>query len=132
MRVGVTTPVLSLLPRAHAKWEEDAGLPEVVEIARALDRLGYHHLTCSEHVAIPKRIAAVRGGRYWDPLATLGYLAAHTERIRLATHVLVLGYHHPLELAKRYGTAQSSQFVNGILDRLIPGGGRKTEPPISE
>ena len=25
-------------------------------------------------------------------------------RIRLATYVLVLGYHHPLELAKRYGT----------------------------
>ena len=25
-----------------------------------------------------------------------------------------------LELAKRYGTAQSSQFVNGILDRIIP------------
>lgn len=35
-----------------------------------------------------------------------------------------------LELAKRYGTSQSSQFVNGILDRLIPGGGRKQpEPP---
>lgn len=27
-----------------------------------------------------------------------------------------------LELAKRYGTAQSSQFVNGILDRLMPAG----------
>src|SRR6266581_1744500 len=104
MRVGVTTPVLSLLPRAHAKWEEDAGLSEVVEIAKALDRLGYHHLTCSEHVAIPAPVAAVRGGRYWDPLATFGYLAAHTSRIRLATHVLVLGYHHPLEIAKRYGT----------------------------
>ena len=25
-----------------------------------------------------------------------------------------------VELAKRYGTAQSSQFVNGILDRLVP------------
>ena len=37
-----------------------------------------------------------------------------------------------LELAKRYGTAQSSQFVNGILDRLIPGGGKKTEPPVAE
>jgi probable F420-dependent oxidoreductase len=46
----------------------------------------------------------VRGGRYWDPLATFGYLAACTERIRFATHVLVLGYHHPLEIAKRYGT----------------------------
>ncbi len=37
-----------------------------------------------------------------------------------------------LELAKRYGTAQSSQFVNGILDRLIPGGGRRSEPPPTE
>lgn len=34
-----------------------------------------------------------------------------------------------LELAKRYGTAQSSQFVNGILDRLIPGGGKQTTDP---
>ncbi|MBS0262824.1 MAG: transcription antitermination factor NusB [Planctomycetes bacterium] len=33
-----------------------------------------------------------------------------------------------LELAKRYGTAQSPPFVNGILDRLIPGGGRQQEP----
>jgi probable F420-dependent oxidoreductase len=41
---------------------------------------------------------------YWDPLATFGYLAAVTERIRFATNVLVLGYHHPLEIAKRYGT----------------------------
>lgn len=25
-----------------------------------------------------------------------------------------------IELAKKFGTAQSSQFINGILDRLIP------------
>src|SRR5204862_6225581 len=36
--------------------------------------------------------------------STFGYLAGCTERIRLVTHVLVLGYHHPLEIAKRYGT----------------------------
>jgi probable F420-dependent oxidoreductase len=47
---------------------------------------------------------ARRGSRYWDPLATFGYVAARTSRIRFATHVLVLGYHHPLEIAKRYGT----------------------------
>ena len=29
-----------------------------------------------------------------------------------------------LELAKRYGSAQSSQFVNGILDRLMNAEGR--------
>ena len=102
--LGIVTPVLTLLPRAHAHWEESAGLAEVEVIARAADRLGYHHLTCSEHVAVPTDAAAVRGGRYWDPLATFGYLAGCTTRIRLATHVLVLGYHHPLEIAKRYGT----------------------------
>jgi probable F420-dependent oxidoreductase len=37
-------------------------------------------------------------------LATLGYIAARTDRIRLATMTLVLGYHHPLEIVKRYGT----------------------------
>lgn len=75
-----------------------------MHIARAAEALGYDHITCSEHVAVPEDAVPVRGGRYWDPLATFGYLAAHTERIRLATDVLVLGYHHPLAIAKRYGT----------------------------
>ena len=85
---------------------------------REAERLGYHHCTCSEHVAVPVDVAEVRGGRYWDPLATFGYLAAVTERIKLATHVLVLAYHHPLEIAKRYGTLD---VVSG--GRLILGVG---------
>lgn len=104
VRFGLVTPVLTLLPRAHARWERDATFDDVVAIARAADRLGFDHLTCSEHVAIPEAVAEVRGARYWDPLATFGALSAHTERIAFATFVLVLGYHHPLEIAKRYGT----------------------------
>lgn len=104
LKLGIVTPVLTMLPRAHATWEETGTLADVVTIARTAERLGYHHMTCSEHVAIPVPIAEVRGGRYWDPLATFGYLAAKTSTIRLATHVLVLGYHHPLEICKRYGT----------------------------
>ena len=104
MRLGIVTPVVTLLPRAHGRWERDAGLEAIATVAEDADRLGYHHLTCSEHVAVPRDVAEVRGARYWDPLPTFGYLAARTTRIRLATHVLVLGYHHPLEIAKRYGT----------------------------
>ena len=41
-----------------------------------------------------------------------------------------------LELAKRYSTAQSSRFVNGILDRLQaavqPSVGEEPEPPAAE
>ena len=111
MKLGIVTPVLTLLPRAHARWEETATLADVVDIVCEAERLGYHHLTCSEHVAIPSEVAETRGARYWDPLATFGYLAARTATIKLATHVLVLGYHHPLEIAKRYGT----------LDRVCDG-----------
>ena len=102
--MGITTPVLTMLPDAHARWEQEGTIDDVVAVAEVADRLGYPHLTCSEHVVIPTDVAAVRGSRYWDPLATFGYLAAFTTRIRLATNVLVLGYHHPLEIAKRYGT----------------------------
>ncbi|HEY6697080.1 MAG TPA: LLM class F420-dependent oxidoreductase [Acidimicrobiales bacterium] len=118
MRLSLVTPVLTCVPGSHARWEEAAGMAELVEIARTADRLGYHHLTCSEHVAIPTEVAKVRGATYWDPLATFGYLAAVTERVRLATYVLVLGYHHPLEIAKRYGTLD---LVSG--GRLILGVG---------
>lgn len=118
MRLGVITPVVTLLPRAHAPWEAYAGIAEIALVAEAADRLGYHHLTCSEHVVVPTDAAETRGGRYWDPLATLGYLAARTDRIRLATHVVVLGYHHPLAIAKRYATLDQ---VSG--GRLILGVG---------
>jgi len=102
--LSVATPVVTAMPGAHARWEESGTIYDVARIAVDADRLGYHHLTCSEHIGIPAGEANRRGARYWDPLATFGYLAATTERIRFATNVLVLGYHHPLEIAKRYGT----------------------------
>jgi probable F420-dependent oxidoreductase len=111
MRLGITPPLFTMTPHGHAPWEVDAEFDDVVPIVEAADRLGYEYVTCSEHVIIPVDVATVRGGRYWDPLATFGYLAARTERIRFATYVLVLGYHHPLAIAKRYGT----------LDRISKG-----------
>lgn len=111
MKFGVLTPVVQQLPGQHAAWEETAGPEELARIAREADRLGYHHLTCSDHVAVPETAVAQRGSVYWDPLALFGFLAAITRRVRLATNVLVLGYRHPLDVAKRYGT----------LDRLSGG-----------
>lgn len=109
--LGLVTPVVSLNPAAHNAWEREATVDDLVRIAVAADRLGLHHLTASHHVAIPRHVAERRGGRYYDPLATLTFLAAHTVSIGLATHVLVLGYQHPLTVAKQYGT----------LDRLSGG-----------
>ncbi|MGZ6494423.1 MAG: TIGR03619 family F420-dependent LLM class oxidoreductase, partial [Actinomycetota bacterium] len=47
---------------------------------------------------------ATRGAIYWEPATAMGYIAARTSRIKLATYCIVLGYYHPLQIAKTYGT----------------------------
>lgn len=118
VKLSIATPVVTMPPEISADWEKTASIGDIATIAETADRLGYHHLTCSEHVALPASQQQRRGTRYWDPLATLSYLAARTRQIRLATNVLVLAYHHPLEIAKRYGTLDT--VSNG---RLILGVG---------
>jgi probable F420-dependent oxidoreductase len=104
MEIALATPVVSLTPGAHAPWEVTAGPAELAEVARAADRLGFDYLTCPERVAITPDEQPGIGTRFYDPLATFGFLAAHTGRIRFLTYAVGLGYHHPLEIAKRYGT----------------------------
>ncbi|OBG83078.1 LLM class F420-dependent oxidoreductase [Mycobacterium sp. E802] len=111
MKLGLSTPIVMQHPGEFSPWEATAGADELALVAEAADRLGFHHLTCAEHTGIPASAAGVRGTVYWDPLATLSFLAARTRQIRLATAVVVLPYHHPVALAKSYGT----------LDRLSGG-----------
>ena len=110
LKLGLLTPVLSLSPGKHAAWEVEGSIDDVATIATRADGLGYEYLTCSEHVAVPVDREGplppghTRGPRYWDPLPTFGYLAARTNRIRFTTLIVVLSYHHPLAIGKRYGT----------------------------
>ncbi len=118
MQLGIVTPVFTRVPGTHSSWEAEAGIEEAARVAMKADELGYHHVTCSEHIGIPTEVAKVRGFTYWDPLSTFGYLSAVTTQLRFVTFVLVLGYHHPMELVKRYGTLD--RVSNG---RLILGVG---------
>tara|TARA_B110000444_G_scaffold207201_1_gene201100 strand:- start:579 stop:1490 length:912 start_codon:yes stop_codon:yes gene_type:complete len=104
LQIGLASPIVILLPHKKDGWEKDAGVDELREITLAAESLGYYSLTCSEHVGIPTEVAAVRGGRYYDPVATFSYMAAITQNIKFLTHIAVLPYHHPLEVAKRFGT----------------------------
>ena len=109
--VGLLSPVVTRVPGQHSEWELTASPADLAAVARAADDAGLHHLTCSQHAAVPVDVADARGGTYWDPLATLSFLAAKTDRVRLVTNVLVLGYQHPVMVAKQYAT----------LDRLSHG-----------
>jgi len=104
VKLGIMTPIVTNVFGAPLTWEKDATIDDIGRVAEVADRLGYHHMTCSEHIGLPSSEAARRGTRYWDPLATFGYVSARTKQIRFATMTLVLGYHHPLAIVKRYGT----------------------------
>lgn len=117
MKLGIATPVVTNVGGAALEWEKDATVADIGRVAETADRLGYHHMTCSEHIGLPSSETARRGARYWDPLATFGYAAARTQQIRFATMTLVLGYHHPLEIVKRYGTldhVSSGRVILGV------------------
>ncbi|MGW4978771.1 LLM class F420-dependent oxidoreductase [Streptomyces mirabilis] len=85
-------------------WEADAGPVELVAIARAADRAGFAYVASCDHVAVPRRLAGAMSTIWYDPVATLAYLAGVTERVRLLSHVAVVGLRHPLVTAKQYAT----------------------------
>jgi alkanesulfonate monooxygenase SsuD/methylene tetrahydromethanopterin reductase-like flavin-dependent oxidoreductase (luciferase family) len=104
VKLGIATPVVTNVAGAPLTWEKNGTIEDIGRVAETADRLGYHHMTCSEHIGLPSSETARRGARYWDPLATFGYVSARTQQIKFATMTLVLGYHHPLAIVKRYGT----------------------------
>jgi probable F420-dependent oxidoreductase len=111
MTYGMQLPVQSLSTIYAEPWENDAGPAELAEVAGAADRFGFGYVGVCDHVAIPQRLAAAMSTTWYDPVATLAYLAAVTTNVRLLSHVAVIGLRHPLLTAKQYAT----------LDRLSSG-----------
>jgi probable F420-dependent oxidoreductase len=78
--------------------------PEVfAELATVAEGVGYAHLWVSDHVLLP-RVSHVPGGHQLDPLTSLAWLAARTERIGLGTSVLVLPHRGAAATAKALST----------------------------
>ncbi|MCT4356327.1 TIGR03619 family F420-dependent LLM class oxidoreductase [Streptomyces sp. Je 1-79] len=101
---GMQLPVQSQSTLYAEPWEAAAGPAELVEIARVADRTGFDYIASCDHVAIPRRLAGPMSTVWYDPVATLSFLAAATERVRLLSHVAVVGLRHPLVTAKAYAT----------------------------
>ncbi|WP_328872075.1 TIGR03619 family F420-dependent LLM class oxidoreductase [Streptomyces sp. NBC_00287] len=101
---GMQLPVQSQSTLYAEPWEAAAGPEDLVEVARAADRAGFDYIATCDHVAIPRRLAPAMSTVWYDPVATLAHLAAATERVRLLSHVAVVGLRHPLLTAKQYAT----------------------------
>ncbi|MFE7074519.1 LLM class F420-dependent oxidoreductase [Streptomyces sp. NPDC057620] len=104
LEYGMQLPVQSQSTLYAEAWEADAGPDDLVEIARAADVSGFAYLASCDHVAVPRRLAAAMSTVWYDPVATLAFLAGVTEHVRLLSHVAVVGLRHPLATAKQYAT----------------------------
>lgn len=88
-----------------------AATPEAIAaVARRAETLGFSDVWVSDHVVAP----AAQGypsPYLFEPLLTLGWAAAATDRVELGTSVLVVPQYHPLQLANSIAS----------LDRLSGG-----------
>lgn len=123
LKFGVVAPVAAGIT-ADPRW--------MAAFARHLEACGFESIVIVEHTVLATRYDSVYpydpSGRVElaadcpvpDPLDLLSFLAAHTDRLGLATGVLVLPNHHPVVLAKRAATVDA--LSNGRL-RLCVGVG---------
>jgi len=122
-------PIGCTLPSSNA--------PALGALAQAAEDLGFDSVWVSDHVVVPDRISSAypytTDGQfpvsptqpYLEPLATLGYLAGKTRRVRLGVAVLILPYRHPLLTAKMIATLDN--LSGGRIDLGIGVGWMREE-----
>jgi probable F420-dependent oxidoreductase len=78
---------------------------DTVRLARLAEELGYRSWWAGDHVVLPSPRTSdspmAPTDPILDPLVHLGYVAAVTERIELATGIVILPQRNPLVLAKQ-------------------------------
>ncbi|HSJ97368.1 MAG TPA: LLM class flavin-dependent oxidoreductase, partial [Myxococcota bacterium] len=72
------------------------------EVARAAEAAGFESLWTAEHVVLPDPQVPPSpvppATPLLDPAVALAFLAAHTERVRLATGIIILPQRNPVVL----------------------------------
>ncbi len=105
LRWGMQLPVQMLSATLREDWELTASVADLVEVARTADAAGALFLAATDHVALPLNDYTRHMTPTWyDTIATLGFVAAHTTNARLLSAVYIAAYRHPLAVAKSFAT----------------------------
>ena len=105
LKVGVQLP----------EGERDVRWPELLDMTRAIEDLGYDSVWVGEHLLYRWEDRAPRGP--WEAWALLAALAAATSRIELGPLVACTAFHNPAILAKRADTIDeisNGRFILGL------------------
>jgi probable F420-dependent oxidoreductase len=110
-----------------------AGPANIARVAQEVERLGYDSVWTYERLLRPTAPVAMGGGepqlvpevyrQVYEPLETLSYVAALTDRVKLGTSIIDALLHPAAVLAKRFATLD--QFSGG---RVVAGLGQGWMP----
>jgi len=95
-----------------------ANRDDVVAISKAGEAAGFDILSSPDHIVMPRTVAplypysksgdasfaTMADGNFLEPFALMAFVAAHTERVKLMTSVIVLPYREPVLTAKLAST----------------------------
>ena len=113
---GMQLPVQMLSETTREPWELEATVDDLVAIARQAEATGQSFIGVCDHVAIPDNDYAAHMSTTWyDTVATLGFLAAHTSTVRLLSVVWIAPYRHPLQTAKSFATIDHLSGGRAVL-----------------
>ncbi len=103
IRFGVAVPTATeglMYPIPYADPEQ------AVEMAVCAEALGFESVWANDHVTTQAYVRAEfeEPPRFYDPFGYLAFVAARTDRLRLATGVLVMAFRHPVVVAKQLAT----------------------------
>ena len=101
---GIQLPIQSQSTIYCEDWEPTSGPAELARIAQQADESGYFYIAVCDHTFIPRRLAQAMSTTWYDTIATLGWLAGITSRVRLMSHVYIASLRHPLRAAKEFAT----------------------------
>jgi len=121
--------------------EDPGGWDHIVDLACAADAAGVDRVVMSDHVVFGEDLEAYadpakggsRGGKqptgpdgHWlEPVTTIAYLAAVTNRVRLGTNILIAALRRPVVLAKMAATIDV--LSGGRLDLGVGVGWQREE-----
>ncbi len=113
---GMQLPIQTLTRTLVDPWEDDASVDDLVTVAQTAERSGMGFVGVCDHIAIPQNDYAKNMTTTWyDTVATLAFLAAHTSTVKLLSVVYIAAYRHPLATAKAFSTIDHLSGGRAIL-----------------
>jgi deazaflavin-dependent oxidoreductase (nitroreductase family) len=112
---GLQLPIQSLSPQLADPWEHTVGPRQLEAVVKQADESGFFYVAVDDRVAVSRALSGRLGTTWYDPITTLAWIAAMTQRLRLLARSQVLGVRHPVVAAKAWLTLDRLSAGRGIL-----------------